>query len=189
MPRFHRFALALAVTTSLVAAGPAFAKAKVAKPAKKPASARTPNSKATKPDLKPLEGYLADLLNPAINRGTAVPGGAAGFKDTAQAGYEARPGDAGELRGRLELAVRIRDALSAHEGRHDRLVRDVEEHRGDAHDQRDQLLIGIGRQRGNRRIPAGGIDQGGGDRLHLHPNVAGQVDPFEIGRQVKALHQ
>jgi len=33
MPRFHRFALALAVTTSLVAAGPAFAKAKVTKPA------------------------------------------------------------------------------------------------------------------------------------------------------------
>ena len=30
MPRFHRFALALAVTTSLVAAGPAFAKAKAA---------------------------------------------------------------------------------------------------------------------------------------------------------------
>ncbi|MEI4506546.1 pitrilysin family protein [Sphingopyxis sp. CCNWLW253] len=33
MPRFHRFALALAVTTSLVAAGPAFAKAKAANPA------------------------------------------------------------------------------------------------------------------------------------------------------------
>ncbi|MBL9069597.1 MAG: insulinase family protein [Sphingopyxis sp.] len=33
MPRFHRFALALAVTTSLVAAGPALAKAKEAKPA------------------------------------------------------------------------------------------------------------------------------------------------------------
>ena len=33
MPRFHRFALALAVTTSLVAAGPALAKAKAAKPA------------------------------------------------------------------------------------------------------------------------------------------------------------
>ena len=33
MPRFHRFALALAVTTSLVAAGPAFAKAKAADPA------------------------------------------------------------------------------------------------------------------------------------------------------------
>ncbi|KGB53182.1 Peptidase M16-like protein precursor [Sphingopyxis sp. LC81] len=33
MPRFHRFALALAVTTSLVAAGPALAKAKAANPA------------------------------------------------------------------------------------------------------------------------------------------------------------
>jgi predicted Zn-dependent peptidase len=33
MPRFHRFALALAVTTSLVAAGPALAKAKTAAPA------------------------------------------------------------------------------------------------------------------------------------------------------------
>ncbi|WP_436151978.1 excinuclease ABC subunit UvrB [Bosea sp. LjRoot90] len=63
------------------------------KAAKKPASARTPNSKATKPDLKPLEGYLADLLNPAINRGKAVPGGASGFSDAPQAGYEARPGD------------------------------------------------------------------------------------------------
>lgn len=33
MPRFHRFALALAVSTSLVAAGPALAKAKEARPA------------------------------------------------------------------------------------------------------------------------------------------------------------
>ena len=33
MPRFHRFALALAVTTSLVAAGPVLAKAKAANPA------------------------------------------------------------------------------------------------------------------------------------------------------------
>ncbi|SEH16648.1 Predicted Zn-dependent peptidase [Sphingopyxis sp. YR583] len=33
MPRFHRFALALAVTSSLVAAAPAFAKAKAASPA------------------------------------------------------------------------------------------------------------------------------------------------------------
>ena len=33
MPRFHRFALALAVSTSLVAAGPALAKAKAASPA------------------------------------------------------------------------------------------------------------------------------------------------------------
>lgn len=75
---------------------PASAKPKAAtKPAaKKSAATRTPNSKASKPELKPLDGYLADLLNPAINRGKAVPGGAAGFKDTPQAGYEARPGDA-----------------------------------------------------------------------------------------------
>ena len=59
--------------------------------AKKPSSARTPNSKATKPELKPLEGYLADLLNPAINRGNAVPGSASGFGDRPQAGYEAKP--------------------------------------------------------------------------------------------------
>ena len=65
--------------------------ARAAKAAKKP---RTPNSKASKPALKPLEGYLADLLNPAINRGNAVPGGASGFSDAPQAGYgeAARPG-------------------------------------------------------------------------------------------------
>ena len=64
------------------------------KAAKKSGATRTPNSKASKPELKPLDGYLADLLNPAINRGKAVPGGAAGFSDAPQAGYEARPGDA-----------------------------------------------------------------------------------------------
>jgi excinuclease ABC subunit B len=68
------------------------------KAAKKSAATRTPNSKASKPELKPLDGYLADLLNPAINRGKAVPGGAAGFSDAPQAGYEARPGDAGEAK-------------------------------------------------------------------------------------------
>ena len=62
-------------------------------PPRSRASARTPNSKATKPELKPLEGYLADLLNPAINRGNAVPGGASGFSDQPQAGYRrAAPG-------------------------------------------------------------------------------------------------
>jgi excinuclease ABC subunit B len=70
------------------------------KAAKKSAATRTPNSKASKPELKPLDGYLADLLNPAINRGKAVPGGAAGFSDSPQAGYEVRPGDAGEAKPR-----------------------------------------------------------------------------------------
>jgi excinuclease ABC subunit B len=62
------------------------------KAVKKPSSARTPNSKATKPELKPLEGYLADLLNPAINRGTAVPGGASGFTPPARPAAEPATG-------------------------------------------------------------------------------------------------
>jgi len=91
------------------------------KPAKKPSSARTPNSKASKPELKPLEGYLADLLNPAINRGTAVPGGASGFKDTPQAGYEAKPSYAlerpgGEERPKRKLSKKADSAFIGAEG-------------------------------------------------------------------------
>lgn len=87
------------------------------KAGKKPSSARTPNSKASKPELKPLEGYLADLLNPAINRGTAVPGGASGFRDTPQAGYEAevRPGD-GDERPKKKLSKKADSAFAGAEG-------------------------------------------------------------------------
>ncbi len=64
-----------------------------AKPSRDPA--RPTNAKASKPALKPLEGYLADLLNPAINRGTAGPGTAAsdkvGFGEAPQAGFDAGP--------------------------------------------------------------------------------------------------
>ncbi|MDR6830352.1 MULTISPECIES: excinuclease ABC subunit UvrB [Bosea] len=91
------------------------------KAAKKPSSARTPNSKATKPELKPLEGYLADLLNPAINRGTAVPGGASGFSDRPQAGYEAEPSYAlerpgGEERPKRKLSKKADSAFIGAEG-------------------------------------------------------------------------
>ncbi|MGX1740251.1 excinuclease ABC subunit UvrB [Bosea sp. NPDC055353] len=91
------------------------------KAAKKPSSARTPNSKATKPELKPLEGYLADLLNPAINRGTAVPGGASGFSDKPQAGYEAKPSYAlerpgGEERPKRKLSKKADSAFIGAEG-------------------------------------------------------------------------
>ena len=91
------------------------------KAAKKPSSARTPNSKATKPELKPLEGYLADLLNPAINRGTAVPGGASGFSDKPQAGYEAKPDYAlerpgGEERPKRKLSKKADSAFIGAEG-------------------------------------------------------------------------
>lgn len=96
------------------------AKSKSAAP-KKPASARTPNSKASKPALKPLEGYLADLLNPAINRGTAVPGGAGGFSDKPQAGYEAKPSYAmerpgGEERPKRKLSKKADSAFAGAEG-------------------------------------------------------------------------
>ncbi len=91
------------------------------KPAKKPSSARTPNSKASRQELKPLEGYLADLLNPAINRGNAVPGGAAGFSDKPQAGYEAKPSYAterpgGEERPKRKLSKKADGAFIGAEG-------------------------------------------------------------------------
>ncbi|OJV10707.1 MAG: excinuclease ABC subunit B [Bosea sp. 67-29] len=71
--------------------------------------------------MKPLEGYLADLLNPAINRGTAVPGGASGFKDTPQAGYESKPSYAlerpgGEERPKRKLSKKADGAFIGAEG-------------------------------------------------------------------------
>jgi excinuclease ABC subunit B len=100
---------------------PKLSDAAKAKPPKKPASARTPNSKASREQLKPLEGYLADLLNPAINRGNAVPGGAAGFKDRPQAGYEPKPDYAterpgGEERPKRKLSKKADSAFDGEEG-------------------------------------------------------------------------
>src|SRR4051812_14223420 len=51
------------------------------KPPKKP---KLSTSKASKPELKPLDTYLADLLNPAINREREA---AEGFGERAQATY------------------------------------------------------------------------------------------------------
>ncbi|MGL4440444.1 MAG: hypothetical protein ACRCUE_14345, partial [Bosea sp. (in: a-proteobacteria)] len=57
--------------------------------------ARPIASKASKPTVIPLESYLADLLNPGINRGTAAPGASAndrsGFGESAQAGFDSGP--------------------------------------------------------------------------------------------------
>ncbi|HUN12156.1 MAG TPA: hypothetical protein PLE50_07795, partial [Rhabdaerophilum sp.] len=49
---------------------PSADKPAASKAARAPKS-KAPNSKASKPELKPLGPALADLLNPAINRGTA----------------------------------------------------------------------------------------------------------------------
>ncbi|MDP3548205.1 MAG: excinuclease ABC subunit UvrB, partial [Phreatobacter sp.] len=58
------------------------AKASAAKPARASQSrapkAGAPKSKATRPELQPLGPALADLLNPAINRGTAGLGSGTG---------------------------------------------------------------------------------------------------------------
>jgi excinuclease ABC subunit B len=63
------------------------------KPAPDPA--RLTAAKASKPAIRPLESYLADLLNPGINRGTAGPGASAsdrsGFGESRQADFEAGP--------------------------------------------------------------------------------------------------
>ncbi|MBL8567999.1 MAG: excinuclease ABC subunit UvrB [Phreatobacter sp.] len=59
--------------------------------ADKPAASkatRAPKSKASKPELKPLGPALADLLNPAINRGTAGLGSSTGL---AQPGFAESP--------------------------------------------------------------------------------------------------
>jgi excinuclease ABC subunit B len=55
-------------------------------------SPKTPRSKAAKPAVQPLDPFLADLLNPAINRGRAGPGGStSGKADTAPSGFEEMP--------------------------------------------------------------------------------------------------
>ena len=57
--------------------------------------ARPTRAKASKPALQPLEGHLAQLLNPAIGRGNAGPGTAAsdraGFGEGPQAGFDSGP--------------------------------------------------------------------------------------------------
>src|SRR5829696_4226754 len=54
--------------------------------AKAPKKPRLSTSKASKPELKPLDPYLADLLNPALNREREA---AEGFGERAQAAFDA----------------------------------------------------------------------------------------------------
>src|SRR5437868_15194805 len=49
------------------------------KPAKPPNS-KTPNSKASRPDVQPIGPALAELLNPAINRGESGLGSSTGLQ-------------------------------------------------------------------------------------------------------------
>jgi excinuclease ABC subunit B len=64
-------------------------------PSPKTPGQKTPRSKASRPEVKPLDKHLAQLLNPAIARGAAPSGGAGGFSDMGQTAY----GEAGLLEG------------------------------------------------------------------------------------------
>lgn len=86
--------------------------ADAAAPRKRAAKVATPRSRAARPELVPLDVHLAELLNPALNKGRAGPGSAAsdhadlqaknrartaprpgdGFAEAPQAGYDARSG-------------------------------------------------------------------------------------------------
>ncbi|MBS7697791.1 MULTISPECIES: excinuclease ABC subunit UvrB [unclassified Chelatococcus] len=52
---------------------------------------KTPRSKAAKPRVQPLNPFLADLLNPAINKGRAGPGGAASDSNEDRGGFGEAP--------------------------------------------------------------------------------------------------
>src|SRR5947207_5891992 len=49
-------------------------------PKSKAPSSKTPNSKASRPDVQPIGPALAELLNPAINRGEAGLGSGTGLQ-------------------------------------------------------------------------------------------------------------
>ena len=79
---------------------------------------RSPRSKASKPELQPLGPALAELLNPALNRGTAGVGSgtgaaAAGFGEAPQAGFDAGKATMADrqLAARLGLDLEQADAL------------------------------------------------------------------------------
>src|SRR5882757_10794642 len=61
------------------------------KPAKIPKS-KAPNSKASRPDVQPIGPALAELLNPAINRGDAGMGSGTGLQPPPDNSWDRRPG-------------------------------------------------------------------------------------------------
>src|SRR5882672_4972475 len=61
------------------------------KPGKTPKS-KTPNSKASRPDVKPIGPALAELLNPAINRGESGLGSSTGLQPPPDNSWDRRAG-------------------------------------------------------------------------------------------------
>src|SRR5215218_2675048 len=61
------------------------------KPGKTPSS-KAPNSKASRPDVQPIGPALAELLNPAINRGDAGMGSSTGLQPPPDNSWDRRAG-------------------------------------------------------------------------------------------------
>ena len=61
------------------------------KPGKTPKS-KAPNSKASRPDVQPIGPALAELLNPAINRGDAGMGSGTGLQPPPDNSWDRRAG-------------------------------------------------------------------------------------------------
>ena len=85
--------------------------AKPSGPPKK--STRAPKSKAHRPDVQPIGPALADLLNPAINRGESGIGSSTGLQPPPDNSWDRRSGgEAAAHRARKSTAKKF-DALSS----------------------------------------------------------------------------
>src|ERR1700731_4780622 len=61
-------------------------------PKSKTSGSKAPNSKASRPDVQPIGPALAELLNPAINRGDAGLGSDTGLKPPPDNSWDRRAG-------------------------------------------------------------------------------------------------
>src|SRR5258706_12049514 len=61
-------------------------------PNSKASSSKAPNSKASRPDVQPIGPALAELLNPAINRGDAGMGSGTGLQPPPNNSWDRRAG-------------------------------------------------------------------------------------------------
>ena len=78
------------------------------------AKPKAPRSKASKPELVPLGPALADLLNPAINRGTAGLGSTTGQAPQAGSGQAPQAGFAEAPQAGFEAQASLADKALAH---------------------------------------------------------------------------
>src|SRR5690242_21017187 len=62
------------------------------KPSGKTPKSKAPNSKAHRPDVQPIGPSLAELLNPAINRGDAGTGSSTGLQPPPDNSWDRRAG-------------------------------------------------------------------------------------------------